>query len=1403
MSNTEERGKIKINDKLKTINNNKSLINFINKYKLPKNKRATKKDYTHTCFGSPWGKYKIPDDKMDEFNELYAKLVWKIHLHFIERPKKVGPLLIDIDWDFGKNGKDRVYTLKDIKWVIAKMNIIIKKYYKANKKTLKSFVFEKKTPCLKKNKDGNFKKHKDGFHIVYPFLAATVEMRYLLTNDLKKQVLKHKPFEHIPYTNSQDKVVDDLVVDSTGWTMYGSRKSDGQAYKLSHIFCADMQEFDIKRCTNKYLVKILSNRRYAEDESTILREDLDEYELNIKLDKIKRQYKCGPVRTLQNKNNNNNISNFDIDFSEEKDFDTIDSISITDSTSRDFESASDFSSDADSNADSETDSDADSNADSETDSNADSNADSDADSNADSNADSDADSNADSGSNSDSLSDGSLSPSLTKTKHGNVRSKYRIRNKLKKRRTNARNARNATNTMDVDNVHVHRKRIRKDVGITSDSDQRISVYQRKKKHENKQARVDEIKLASRLVKLLSNDRADSYDTWIRICWCLKNISPKLRKVFHRFSKRSGKYNAKECDDKWNETKRGNFTIGALKCWARKDSPKLYLELLKKTIPDILREAESGTEYDIAKLTHALYGDRYCCASIKHDEWYEFQTHRWVSIERAHTLSLILSNGLSKMLAKLTSEHYGRAATLEGFHREDAEKQGARLTRVIKKLKTTAFKKSVLSECAILFYDPKFKEKLDDNRDLIGFENGVYNLKEHKFRDGVPDDYLTLSVGYDFKEYDMEHSHVKGVLSFLSKIQPEKQMREYVLRLLSSFLDGHARNQQFAIWTGTGCHAPGTQILMYDGSLKKVENVMIGDTIMGNDSTKRTVKHLYYGKDTMYKIIMKRQDGQNESYVVNSKHRLALKLNCHKNIFWLNGTKSGYLIVWFEYDTQTQVPIRTTHFIPATPAEKDTKYKEALKFKKKHIDSSENTIKNGDTVPIFVDYYLRMPFKNMFYGYKESVNYDKILVNKCPYQKGLNLADERIPKKYLVNDTENRLKLLAGIIDANSEPLYRNKYIVNISSEKLIYDVVFLARSLGFSAHIVAHEDILTKEVKNYIELSNGCKSIKDIPVKYGRKQVTSNHITNMYSIDIQCIGEGEYYGFQLDGNQCYLMGDMIPTFNSNGKSTCVEFYQMAFGDYCAILPITVLTRRRGSSGNANPEIAKLPGRRFVVFQEAEHDDQIYVSYMKQMCGNDKMQARALYKEPFEFLPQFNMLLTCNKLPYIPSVDHGTWRRIRVTPFESEFVDHVPKNRNQFKKDKTLSIKLKMWKRAFMWLLLEYYKDVQKDGLREPDKVKMRTKGYRKESDDYLIFIDKYIDVTKDYKNDRETISFLYGEFKEWYRSAHSNSRIPPMKSLEKYFTDNKYKMKRGTIFGIKYNINKDEVEWTEDEINKL
>ena len=97
------------------------------------------------------------------------------------------------------------------------------------------------------------------------------------------------------------------------------------------------------------------------------------------------------------------------------------------------------------------------------------------------------------------------------------------------------------------------------------------------------------------------------------------------------------------------------------------------------------------------------------------------------------------------------------------------------------------------------------------------------------------------------------------------------------------------------------------------------------------------------------------------------------------------------------------------------------------------------------------------------------------------------------------------------------------------------------------------------------------------------------------------------------------------------------------------------------------------------------------------------------------------------MPSLPPDDEGTWRRISVIEFRSRFIDNPDPNKlNEFKKDTHLTQKLNDWKEAFMYILLEEYKDYKKTGLVEPKMVRDATNEYHSSIDSVGTFCKEYI-----------------------------------------------------------------------------
>ena len=106
----------------------------------------------------------------------------------------------------------------------------------------------------------------------------------------------------------------------------------------------------------------------------------------------------------------------------------------------------------------------------------------------------------------------------------------------------------------------------------------------------------------------------------------------------------------------------------------------------------------------------------------------------------HKLRSQLSNKIVDLYMYWQTK-YQQQANMEDDEESDIKQilnnRVSNCSKVIIKLKDSGYKDKIMKECKELFYDEKFKEKLDDQRNLVGFENGIYDLNKGIFRGGLP------------------------------------------------------------------------------------------------------------------------------------------------------------------------------------------------------------------------------------------------------------------------------------------------------------------------------------------------------------------------------------------------------------------------------------------------------------------------------------------------------------------------------------------------------------------------------------------------------------------------------------------------------------------------------------------
>lgn len=124
----------------------------------------------------------------------------------------------------------------------------------------------------------------------------------------------------------------------------------------------------------------------------------------------------------------------------------------------------------------------------------------------------------------------------------------------------------------------------------------------------------------------------------------------------------------------------------------------------------------------------------------------------------------------------------------------------------------------------------------------------------------------------------------------------------------------------------------------------------------------------------------------------------------------------------------------------------------------------------------------------------------------------------------------------------------------------------------------------------------------------------------------------------------------------NGKSTLFNALAAVLGDYAGTLDIAVLTTDRQNRGAA---LATLRGKRLVIAGEMEEGNRLSVSTLKQISSTDPITVEEKYRSPETVVPSHSLVLFTNHLPRVGSTDEGTWRRLKVVPFNTRISKGIP------------------------------------------------------------------------------------------------------------------------------------------------
>lgn len=347
--------------------------------------------------------------------------------------------------------------------------------------------------------------------------------------------------------------------------------------------------------------------------------------------------------------------------------------------------------------------------------------------------------------------------------------------------------------------------------------------------------------------------------------------------------------------------------------------------------------------------------------------------------------------------------------------------------------------------------------------------------------------------------------------------------------------------------GSGkCFAKGTKVLMWNGKIKNIEEVMIGDLIMGDDSTPREVLELHRGRAPMY--LIKRSFSQD--IVVSANHILSL-MCYHKNKKW------SYEDISIEdYLNKSAQYKHYARFYKVGIKFSSQSERQSLKIDPYYLgywlgDGLSESINrfctaDKEVVEYCKEYAEKIKLKLKQHSYKEGKCQTYSLTNGniggAHHQLSGNIynliKNKHIPREYKTATLENRLALIAGLIDSDGS-LNKTSYDWINKNKTLAYDFYCLVNSCGLRATIKECQKKCEDFTGVYYRV-NITGDLNIIPVKIPRKicKQTIQDTTKVLreGFEIIPLGEDEFYGFTTNGNHRFVLDDCTVVHNSTSAA---------------------------------------------------------------------------------------------------------------------------------------------------------------------------------------------------------------------------------------------------------------------------
>lgn len=401
-------------------------------------------------------------------------------------------------------------------------------------------------------------------------------------------------------------------------------------------------------------------------------------------------------------------------------------------------------------------------------------------------------------------------------------------------------------------------------------------------------------------------------------------------------------------------------------------------------------------------------------------------------------------------------------------------------------------------------------------------------------------------GHTVKFYDMRLKFQAPRLDLMTGFRFKQQ------ELLTEFLQVNCSGLLGAPTRYGKCLGKNTRVLMFDGTVKFVQDVRGGELVMGHDSKPRKVVGVVNGIDDLYRII----PNKGESFVCTGDHKLLLYRTNQGGNKSPNLDGKELIVTAQQYHTQSKTfkhlhkLVRRAVSYPEKKVDVDP-YCYGLWLGDGHTSAPILTSADeicakawmieADKVGLVVS---KREIKNNKASYYSVRSKNKSILNiwRHTFKSSVVNKCKTLLPVYAVNSRDVRLQVLAGLIDSdgcvnNPRPgLGVGCYSITTKLFTLANDIASLCRGLGFRATVKERSKYAQSKIKRTYYDINISGKLSDIPVKLHRKKAINKNIRVnplITGFTTEYLGRGDYYGFELEGpDGLFLLGDCTVTHNT-------------------------------------------------------------------------------------------------------------------------------------------------------------------------------------------------------------------------------------------------------------------------------